>query len=148
MEGTVMDDKRQKLAEYLQSDSTLMSMLGENRPWNNSKGNKSSQNSVIPSGKGPLSNMPYLSINYAADALQEQRLTNAFFTIRCYNSTDKTYVEIDRVLSRVKVLLHRHRFNFADEVSIDTVYETTGSELQDQGYGQNFRQSQYRLSYL
>lgn len=72
-------------------------------------------------------------------------LVEDFVYVRCYNSEDKAYITIDDVLSRVKVLLHRHRFNFTGSVSIETLYESTGAEQLDEAYGLKFRESRFRL---
>lgn len=144
-----MKDVREKLAETLQADATLVSMLAENESWVHGDDSVSKVNSIIPSDKAPLANTPYITIHALTDTQVGTNLVDAFYVVRCYNSSDKSFVEIDDILSRVKALLHRHRFNYgAGKASIDTYYETTGAELQDQAFKQNFRGSQYRVLYL
>lgn len=142
-----MKEIRQELAEYLQSDATLVNMLAANKHWANG-GAEAKVNSIIPVDKAPLPNTPYLTIQFITDTRIGTNLKDAFFTVRCYNHSDKTFVQIDDILARVEALLHRHRFTYTGKACIDTVYEFTGSELQDEAFKQNFRASQYRILYL
>lgn len=143
-----MKSIRQAVADYLLDDDVLLSMLEQNQAWWDET-KVGTQYSIVPVNKGPLPGTPYLTIQYLTDNQDGYELKSAIFVIRCYNAKDKTYVEIDTVLDRVKALLHRHRFtNLDGNVSVQTEYEFTGGELEDQTYEQNFRESQFRVLYL
>lgn len=140
---------RQAIYELLVEDDTLMDMLAANNAWWLAKSEKKKEYSVVPASKGDkLTATPFLTVQNLVDSQVGTNLKNAFFVVRCYNATDKTYVEIDDVLRRVHTLLHRHTFQLDGLASVNTVYETTGAELEDQAYGLNFRESQYRVEYI
>jgi hypothetical protein len=146
-----MNDQRAQFIELLQSDNQLLRMLGTNKAFWNEDLPAEARYSILPVDKVTNGMNPcLLTIQVSNENLIGTKLTDAFIYVRCYNSTDKTFVNIDKVLSRVKALLHNHRFRqYADNaVSIDTVYESTGSELRDEAYGLNYRESRYRLLYL
>lgn len=143
-----MKQQRELLAQQLIDDATLLGMLEANAPWWEPDGTQSKENSIIPSIKAPLPNTPFVTIQYSSDNGIGENLRDAFFLIRCYNAGDKTFVEIDEVLQRVHALLHRHRFDYTGLASIDTVYESTGAELEDEAFGLNFREARYRVLYL
>lgn len=144
-----MSQSKEHVGERLLGDTVLMNKLGANHSWVNPTASPDKKYSVIPASKGPLAVGPYLTVTEIADNRVGTHLTESFIVIRCYNSIDKTYVEIDDVLARVKALLHNNRFTFDDDTNvIDVYYETTGSELEDEGYNQNFREAQYRVQYL
>ena len=141
-----MKEQREQIAELLQNDPTLLDMLPVNRPWFDGSQAAAKKWSILPMDKISLEmTKPFIGLAAGSENLIGTHLLEDFFYVRCYNANDKTYVDIDRILSRVKVLLHGHRFNFVDTVSIDTLYETTGPELTDQAYDLRFRESRYRL---
>lgn len=141
---------REAVMTYLRSDSAVLALLGANPPWDDQNVAPASRYSIALRDKTPLDVCPYVSIAMEADNLVGYNLRDVFLLVRCYNSIDKTFVDIEKVLSRVKVLLHRHRFDLddADSVSIDTLYESTTGEARDEAYNQNFREARYRLSVL
>lgn len=144
-----MSQARQRVGERLLEDTELVSMLALNKSWVNPQLPESRKHSIIPASKGPLANGAYLTIREIADNRVGYKLTESFIVIRCYNNIDKTYVEIDDVLARVKALLHGNRFTYDNGTNcVDVFYETTGDELEDEAYGQVFREAQYRIQYL
>lgn len=146
-----MNDQRKQFIELLQKDSKLLKMLATNKAFWNEGLDPSKKFSIVPVDKGSdRMNTPFISVQVSADNLLGNNLSDVFIYVRCYNRTDKTFVDIDKVLSRVKVLLQSHRFDqYADNaVSIDTVYESTGPDSTDQGYNLNYRESRYRVLYL
>ncbi|MGH3850399.1 MAG: hypothetical protein ACRDRT_11970 [Pseudonocardiaceae bacterium] len=142
-----MNEQRQAITELLQSDATLKAMLAANKPWwKIGKTDPADQKwSIIPYDQYKNQVPPFITIQAGSSNQAGYKLLEDFFFIRCYNASDKTYVSITDILSRVNVLLHRHRFNFAGSSSIETLYETTGPELLDEGYGLKFREARYRL---
>jgi hypothetical protein len=143
-----MKNIREAIGNLLQSDDILLAMLAENKSWADET-QSGKEYSIIPVLKSPLSMMPYITIMYLSDTQTGYMLKDAVFMIRCYNATDKTFVEIDEVLERVIALLHRHRFTDLDgNVNVQTEYNFTGTELEDQAYQQNFREAQFSILYL
>lgn len=146
-----MQPQRRAIFEVLQGDEMLLSLLASNAPFWDLDQKPDREFSIVPADKVRQGmEAPFVSVRISVDSLVGENLTDAFVYIRCYNTTDKTFVRIDEVLSRVKHLLHRNRFQqFQDgNVNIDTVYESTGAELQDEAFAMNFRESQYKTSYL
>jgi hypothetical protein len=144
-----MEQARKQVVDYLLQDVTLLNMLAKNRKWWQPQSNDlENRNSIVPLLDQKMDYCPYLMVRYVAEHRQGYHLDNAFLAIRCYTSLDKSYYEIDMILSRVKLLLHRHTFTFdagSGQVNTDTFYEMTGAELVDQGFQQRFREQQYKL---
>jgi hypothetical protein len=146
-----MNDQRRQFVELLQTDSPLLKMLASNKPFWNPAMESSAIYSIRPYDKIDSDTLfPCVTVQVSNENLIGTKLTDAFIYVRCYNELDKTFVTIDKVLSRVKVILHNHRFlQYEDTaVSIDTVYESTGAEQRDELYKLNYRESRYRLLYL
>ncbi len=138
-------EARKLIAERLQADATLVAMLGNNKNWLKG-GTLDKKWSIMPYDKvTERMAMPIVTVQSGVNNQAGYKLVEDFFYLRCYNSVDKTYVTIDDVLLRVKVLLHRHRFDFTGSTSIETLYESTGPELRDDGYKLNFREARIRL---
>lgn len=143
-----MEKYRKPLIDYLLADTELMALLPANKPWfKKQTGTADKQWSVIPVQGGPLDNTPYLTIRFDVESRRGYNLIDTFFLIRCYNGMDKTYYDIDKIMSRLKALLHRHVFTFEDAgvVNVETLYELTSGELEDEGWQQRYREQQYRL---
>lgn len=146
-----MHDQRKAILELLQNDEELLRLLATNSAFWNQDLESEARYSIIPVDKiWDGIKTPFVTVQIGGEDLVGHKLLDAFVYVRCYNDNDKTFVSIDSVLSRVKALLHRHRFaQYADNaVSIDTVYETTGPEASDQAYNLNYRESRYRVTYL
>lgn len=146
-----MHEQRKAILELLQNDEELLKLLASNKAFWNENLEEEARYSILPVDKiYDGIKTPFLTVQLGGENQVGTTLLDAFAYIRCYNEEDKTFVNIDAVLSRVKVLLHKHRFaQYADNaVSIDTVYETTGPEARDEAYRLNYRESRYRLTYL
>lgn len=145
-----MEEQRKAIFKILQSDKKLNDMLPKNYAfWNPTLCDTGY--SILPSSKISKSlNRPFVTIQLSSETLIEKHLNNTFIYIRCYNELDKTYVEIDNILSRIKEILHsKVQQQFSDKkVSIDMVYENTSADAIDQAYNLNFRESAYKLSYV
>ena len=148
-----MKEVRDEIAKLLQSDNVLCGnngMLPPQANWQKGGTNKQRKWSIMPLDGLTVESAkrrakPLITIQAGPNNQVGFKLVVDFVYIRCYNSEDKAYITIDDVLSRVKVLLHRHRFNFTGSVSIETLYESTGAEQLDEAYGLKFRESRYRL---
>jgi len=104
---------RSAIASLLQNDATLTNMLASNKNWLKG-GTPDKKWSIVPLEKvSEKMNVPFITIQASSSNQSGHKLVEDFFYLRCYNGLDKTYVTIDDVLSRVKVLLHRHSFAFA-----------------------------------
>lgn len=149
-----MMEQRQEIILRLQDDSVLCGNSGMLPPqvnWIKEKSNEQRKYSVMPADglsrvTAPKRKKPLITVQMGPNNQRGHKFVEDFVYIRCYNSGDKSYITIDDVLSRVKVLLHRHRFEFAGSTSIETLYESTGAELTDEAYGLKFRESRYRLT--
>lgn len=146
-----MHEQRRQFLQSLQNDEQLVHQLATNKAFWNENLATEKRYSIIPADKiYDGIKTPFITVQFSNENLVGDKLTDAFVYVRCYNSSDKTFVTIDNVLSRVKTILHGVRFaQYADNaVSIDTNYESTGAELVDQAYSLLYRESRYRLLYL
>jgi hypothetical protein len=143
-----MDNEvRDAIALRLQTDRKLLKMLPANVNFAaTKKDDKNPRWSIVPISKfNPQAMMPQITIQLGSDTLMGTNLLETLIYIRCYNSSNKTHVEITDVLARVKELLHRAPLRLTGSTSIELVYETTQAEMNDQGYGDiPFRESRYR----
>lgn len=145
-----MREVREQFILRLQNDSELIDMLPPQPNWAKEKSNPQKKWSVMPldgltEANAKLRKVPLITVQMGNDNQADYHLLETFVYVRCYNGKDKAYVTIDDILSRVKVLLHRNRFEYAGSVSIETLYETTGPELIDQAYDLKYREARYRL---
>ncbi len=145
-----LSSPREQVILRLQGDTELINKLPAQPNWAKDKTNPQRKWSVMPLDGLTISTAkkrakPLVTIQMGNDTPIGTNLIETFVYIRCYNAEDKAYIVIDEVLSRVKVLLHKHRFNLTGSVSIETLYETTGTESFDEAFGLKFRESRYRL---
>lgn len=146
-----MHDERKAFMEKLQTDEELLNKLASNKPFWNSNLDAEKRYSILPADKIYKGiKTPFVTVQLSSDNLIGTKLSDVFIYLRCYNRSDKTFVRIDDILSRVKVLMHDVRLeDYAENaVNINVLYETTGAELTDQAYNLLFRESRYRILYL
>jgi len=143
---------RQVFFDHLIADEQLMALLPANSNWQSLKGRKLSSNSIVPVNQFNPKNiiLPALTFQLSADVnaglnKSVSRLFAQSLFIRCYNASDKTYVSIDEILSRVIDLLHRQSFTLDSSVSVQTVYLGSSAELTDQAFNLPYREAQFEM---
>lgn len=134
----------------LASDSTLVAMLAESTPVNNAHGSKARKNSIVPMTKvaDETSSRPVPLIGIRSGNMTRvgYQTFEVFIFIRCYNSLDKAFVEINEIMSLVNKLLDRQTLTFTHSVMADMTLEQIGGEEYDEGYKLNYREGQFRLT--
>ena len=134
----------------LKSDADLVAKLAESRPVNNPSGAKSRANSIVPMTKvaDETSSRPVPLIGIRAGNMTRvgYQTFEVFIFIRCYNSLDKAFVEINEIMSLVNKLLDRQNITLVHSVVADMTLEQIGGEEYDEGYKLNYREGQFRLT--
>lgn len=137
------------LYEALKENSDLLNMLAENTPFYDSSGEASTENSIVPADivETPI-DCPFLVIQEGNETRIGYILTNDTIFIRCYNSRDKSYVEINQILDEVKKTLHRSEIALDAKVRVSIEWETTLPGLVDEPLGLKFKESRYSILVL
>lgn len=138
---------RDAIATKLQNDATLVAMLGKNYQWFDTEQEYGEQQkwSIVPADKFTGSNkLPQVTIQMGGENRIGTHLYETLIYIRCYNSSDKTHVEITAVLARVRELLNRANIVLTGSTSIELLHEATQAESTDQAYGLPYREARYR----
>lgn len=144
-----MLEQKQKLAEVLQADSTLVNMLASNKPFYNPSGTVAKVNSILPIGmiKSRMS-YPVLAIQSGGSTKIGENFFDEIIFVRAYNSKDKSFVLVQQILERVKELLDGYEFNFVNSVHIKTMFEWCSPELEDEPLELNFQEMRFRTFIL
>jgi hypothetical protein len=148
-------DVRKAVFDYLAADAALLAMLPPNLNWSSRRGAKIPENSFLPVNQldPKLFAFPLITLQMgnevsAGGSNNKGRFYSQLVYVRCYNATDKAFVEITDILSRVAVLLHNHSFTLEHSVHVQTSYQTMMPELVDQGYNLPYREAQFQMMRL
>jgi len=138
-----------EIVKEMKADATLVALLATNRPYYKPKGSLSKENSIVPSEFIPeLKNSPVIAIKAGVMTKTSVNLYDAIILIRCYNSMDKAYVDINKVLSRIETTIQGKMFSLTGMVNIATELETIGEESVDDAYQLRFRELSVRLQLI
>lgn len=141
-----MIDTAKAIFTRLKEDTTLVNMLPSNAPFHDPKGTRTKANSIVPASQiRPDMEKPLVTVQEGTETRIGQKFEDEVFFIRCYNVIDKTYVEIDQVLARIKVLLDDYDFIFDNSVNVRTRYEIILPGLVDEGLNLRFREQRFRI---
>lgn len=144
-----MKDEKDKIYQRLVADSTLTNLLAANTPFYNPNGASAKTNSIIPAGKATgETNGPFVTIQNGNETKLGTKLYDLFVYIRVYDSTQKSYTQIQAILERIKVLLDGYEFSFNSSALVQAKYDNTVSETVDESLNMNFQESRYRLLLL
>lgn len=145
---SVDDEVRAAIADVLMGDATLLAMLPKNRHWfDKTEDGQAEDNkwSIVPVNKfEPANPLPQVTIQMGGDNRIGTRLYETLVYIRCYNSSDKTHVEITNVLARVQVLLDGVNIDLSGSTTIELRHDATNADSVDQAYDLPYRESRYR----
>lgn len=144
-----MKGTSEAIYKKLIGDSTLTNLLASNKPFYDATGSSSKSNSIVPADivNRKLS-LPILVIQEGQELKIGTTLTSETVFIRCYNDVSKSYVEINSVLDRVRVLLDDAQLDISDKVSVQVVWEATLQGLVDESLDLKFKESRYRVLVL
>lgn len=142
-----MNDIKDQARTILQGDTQLIDMLHENNNPYNKDQPASKQESIVDYLNADEMIAPFITLRADQEVLVGRtHLTHAFLLVRCYNERDKTFYTINELVSRVKQLINGQRFTIEGYSTVETVWETTSSELPDDGVGLNYRELQFRIA--
>jgi hypothetical protein len=141
-----MIDTTEAIYDRLKGESTLTGILASNAPFYDKDGSKLTENSIIPAMLARLdTSPPFITIQEGTETRVGEKLTDEVFFIRCYNSREKSFVEIDTILQKIKELLDDYDFTFDNSVNVRCRYEVTLPGLTDEELNLHFREQRYRI---
>jgi hypothetical protein len=145
----IMKGTNSAIYSILTNDETLMSKLAENPHFTALKGSTSRENSVIPSYQIRKDlNTPFLSVQEGSELFFGREVKEQTFFIRCYNSKQKTFVEINEILDLVRDLLDKKILVLDDRVSVQCRSEGRLPALEDQPFDLNYKEERYSVVVL
>ena len=142
---------RKAIFDTLAQDESLLALLSpDNVNWSQPEtdGEKSAVNSIMPMGNYdyPTMAMPILTIQVGDSSLVDYHLIETVVYIRCYNSSQKSYVDITKILDKVNADLHRKPINLTESRFVELIWQMTSIEAFDEGYKLPYRESRFVLS--
>ena len=145
------NELRKAIAEVLQADTTLLNLLSDkNINWSVPEGDDTTPAkkwSIMPLDKFQYdkTKLPAVTIQMGDDNLIGTHLVETLVYIRCYNGSQKTYVDITAALDRVRQLLHRRRVNFTASTLIEMRWQGTSIESLDQAWNLPYREIRFSV---
>jgi len=138
-----------EIVKELKADSVLVDMLAKNPPYYAPTKSQAKVNSIIPMEfMENIKNAPAIGLKAGVNQRVGVNLRDAIILIRCYNNMDKTYVDINKVLSRIEFLLHRKLFSLTGMVHIATDFQSLSLESVDDAYQLRFREASFKLQII
>lgn len=142
---------RNAIFEVLKADAGLLALLSpDNVNWSDpeANGTKAPENSIMPMGNYdyPKMEMPLLTIQVGDSMGVDYHLVETVVYIRCYNSSQKSYFDISKILDKVKNDLHRKQFALTESRFVELIWQMTSMEAYDEGYKLPYRESRFVLS--
>ena len=145
------NELRKAIAEVLQADTVLLNLLSDkNVNWSVPEGDDTTPAkkwSIMPLDKFQYdkTKLPALTIQMGDDNLIGTNLVETLVYIRCYNGSQKTYVDITSALDRVRQLLHRRRVNLTASTLIEMKWQGTSIESLDQAWNLPYREIRFSV---
>ena len=141
---------RKAVYDKLAADTTLVSMLADNVNWSQTEktGTKSKLNSITPLDKFDYTKMelPVLTIQMGEPMRADYHLVEQNIYIRCYNSSQKSFVEIGTILTKVISLLHRKELTLSDNRLIEMVWQGSSAESFDEAYNLPYIEARFVIA--
>lgn len=144
MQGTV-----QSISEILQADSILLGMLALNAPIGRPDATKTKVASIMPihKVKGKIAT-PFLTIQEGVEVFTGYTSKRQSVYIRCYNELSKSYIEINQILDRVRILLHKVELDLLDRTLVECKCEGRMPALEDEAFELRYKEEQYGITVL
>lgn len=145
-----MEEITAALYNRLVANEPLVAKLAESRPVSNPDGPLLRQNSIVPMSKIVAETntrpVPLIGMRFGNMVRAGNHTFDVFVFIRCYNSLDKAFVEINEILSLVNNSLDHQYIVIPSAVQAQMeLVQMTGEEY-DEGYRLNYREGQFRLT--
>ena len=147
-----MNDNEIRKAVYdlIASDQELVAELAENANWSQPEGagDKSKLNSIMPVDKFDYEkhSLPIITIQMGNPVRVDYHLVEDILYIRCYNSSQKSYVKITEILSKIVKMLHRAELPLEDNRLIECVWTGTSAEAIDEAYHLPYREATFTIA--
>lgn len=145
-----MQAEKNAIYQLLKADSTLVNMLGANLPyWEPGNGSAAKNNSIIPAGAADANTVtPFITIQGGGEVQIGTKFFAETMYIRVYDAQPKFFVNIDKVMERIKSVLDRANLTLSPNRLVEIRYESALTELTDESLNLNFREAVFRLSLL
>jgi hypothetical protein len=141
-----MKSAKEKIFTFLKTDTTLINSLGSNKPFNNLGGVSAKTNSIIPRGMANASlNTPFITIGASSSSRQSDWVYDEIFDIVVYDDTKRTYVTIDTIIDRLRVILDKQTLDFDNQTNFKTYMVGIGQDLTEQELNLNFKEISFRF---
>lgn len=147
-----MNDNEIRNAVYnlIASDAELVAELAENANWSQPEGGgeKNKLNSIMPVDKFDYKKheLPIITIQMGSPVRVDYHLVEDILYIRCYNSSQKSYVKITEILSKIVKMLHRTELPLEDNRLIECVWTGTSAESIDEAYNLPYREATFTIA--
>lgn len=144
-----MESTIKSIYAILNSDTTLVNLLASNKPWNNPNGSSSKINSIVPENLvGRKLNAPYIMILEGTDIDLGEELHAESIYIRCYQDINKTNIQLNTIMERIKTLLDNKQFAIENKSNVRCEWEITLTAIIDESLQRKFKESRYRILVL
>lgn len=143
-----MKSSNQKIYELLIADTTLVNLLASNTPLLNPTGTSAKTNSIVPSDMvNRKLNTPFITIQEGNENIDSHILYQTFY-IRCYNDISKSYVEINTILDRVRLLITSNDLALTDRRFVKAQSESRLPGLVEEMLDLKFKEERFRVQVL
>lgn len=147
-----MNDNEIRKAVYdaIAGDAEIVKELAENANWSQpeGKGSRDKLNSIMPVDKFDYEkhSLPVVTIQMGSPTRVDYHLVEDILYIRCYNSSQKSYVNITEILSKIVKLLHRAELPLKDNRLVECVWTGTSAEAIDEAYHLPYREATFTIA--
>ena len=147
-----MNDNEIRNAVYniIANDQEIVDMLAENANWSQpeGRGTKNRLNSIMPVDKFDYEkhSLPVVTVQLGSPVRVDYHLVEDILYIRCYNSSQKSFVDITNILSKIVKLLHRTELPLEDNRLIECVWTGTSAEAIDEAYHLPYREATFTIA--
>lgn len=147
-----MNDNEIRNAVYdmIASNEEIVEALAENANWSQpeGKGTKSKLNSIMPVDKFDYEkhSLPVVTIQMGSPVRTDYHLVEDILYVRCYNNSQKSYVNITEILSKIVKLLHRAELPLNDNRLVECVWTGTTAETIDEAYHLPYREATFTIA--
>lgn len=147
-----MNDNEIRNAVYniIANDQEIVAMLAENANWSQpeGRGTKNRLNSIMPVDKFDYEkhSLPVVTVQLGSPVRVDYHLVEDILYIRCYNSSQKSFVDITNILSKIVKLLHRTELPLSDNRLIECVWTGTSAEAIDEAYHLPYREATFTIA--
>jgi len=138
-----------QISKILREDEVLLDMLASNKPYFPSEQPEAKIWSVRPveTGNGEL-NTPFVTIQEGSQIRLGQQLKRQEALIRVYHSVTKTYVDINKILDRVRELLDNVDLETEESVIVQIRCDGRLAGLEDQAWNLKYKEENYGILVL